>query len=273
MPGVRAVFVAADLNPDVAELWYTGQGRHGPTTPLPLLADGEVRFVGDPVALVIADDRYIAEDAAELVVVDYEPRPAVVDYTTAADQDELVHEGYPRNIVGEMQGGKRADVEEALASAAHVVEHTIYQQAYAAVPLETRGIVAEWDAQRAAHDLGGHAGAARGAVGVLARARSRRSTASGSSCATPVAGSGRRSCRSARSCASRSRRGRCPHRSNGSRTGARTCCRRARRGTSTQPCASRSTTTARSSRRRSTTPRTSAPTRSRGRSRRAPRSA
>jgi len=144
LPGVRAVFVADDLQ--AVELFYTGQGRNGPTTPLPLLAAGEARFVGDPVALVIADDRYIAEDAAELVVVDYEPLPAVVDYTTAAEQGELVHEGYPGNVVGEMKGGKRGEVDEAVAAAAQVVEHTIHQQAYVAVPMETRGIVAEWDA-------------------------------------------------------------------------------------------------------------------------------
>ncbi len=76
----------ADLNPDVHELWFTGMGRDV-STPLPLLAEGEVRFVGDPVALVVADSRYLAEDAAELVVVDYEPLPAVVDYTTATASD------------------------------------------------------------------------------------------------------------------------------------------------------------------------------------------
>src|SRR5215471_15083090 len=68
LDGVRAVFVAADLNPDVRELWFTGQGRDV-GTPLPPLAEGEARFVGNPVALVVADDRYLAEDAAELVVV------------------------------------------------------------------------------------------------------------------------------------------------------------------------------------------------------------
>ena len=51
----------------------------GPETPRPPLAEDEVRFVGDPVALVIADDRYLAEDAADLVDVDYDPLPAVVD--------------------------------------------------------------------------------------------------------------------------------------------------------------------------------------------------
>ena len=74
LPGVHAVLVAADINPGVHELWFTGMGRDV-GTPLPPLAEGEVRFVGDPVALVVADRRSIAEDAAELVVVDYEPRP------------------------------------------------------------------------------------------------------------------------------------------------------------------------------------------------------
>jgi carbon-monoxide dehydrogenase large subunit len=143
-PGVHAVFTAADLNPDVHQLWYTGQGPAGPTTPLPPLAEDEVRFVGDPVALVIADNRYLAEDAAELVVVDYDPLPAVVDYTAAEEQDELVFAEFPGNLVGKMKGGTPDEVEEAFASAAHVVEHQVHQQSYAAVPIETRGIVVEW---------------------------------------------------------------------------------------------------------------------------------
>jgi carbon-monoxide dehydrogenase large subunit len=142
-PGVRAVFTAADLNPDLHELWFTGQGR-SPTTPLPPLAEDEVRFVGDPVALVIADDRYLAEDAADLVIVDYDPLPPVVDYTTATESDELVHESFERNVVGELAGGAVDQVEAAIAEAAHVVRETIYQQSYAAVPIETRGLVVEW---------------------------------------------------------------------------------------------------------------------------------
>ena len=54
-------------------------------TPRPPLAEGEVRFVGDPVALVLAEDRYVAEDAADMVVVDYEPLTAVVDFLAAAE--------------------------------------------------------------------------------------------------------------------------------------------------------------------------------------------
>src|SRR5918997_5248524 len=67
LPGVVAVFTAADLNPDVKEAWHAVAGKDIPDTPRPPLAAGEVKFVGDPVALVVADSRYIAEDAIELV--------------------------------------------------------------------------------------------------------------------------------------------------------------------------------------------------------------
>ncbi len=83
VPGVRFVFTAADLNPHVKEQWHTSIGPESPETPRPPLAEGEVRFVGDPVALVVAESRYIAEDGADLVEVDYEELPAVVDYTKA----------------------------------------------------------------------------------------------------------------------------------------------------------------------------------------------
>jgi carbon-monoxide dehydrogenase large subunit len=144
LPGVRAVFTAADLNPGVHDLWYSADGPKGPRFPMPPLADDEVRFVGEPLAMVVATDRYVAEDAAELVVVDYDPLPAVPDYTVATESDALVHADFERNVVGEAQGGSLEGVEEALASAPHVVEQTVYQQAYTAVPMETRGILAEW---------------------------------------------------------------------------------------------------------------------------------
>ena len=80
-PASDAVFTAADLNRGCKEQWHTSVGPQSPETPRPPLAEGEARFVGDPVALVVAESRYVAEDAAELVEVDYEPLPAVVDYT------------------------------------------------------------------------------------------------------------------------------------------------------------------------------------------------
>jgi carbon-monoxide dehydrogenase large subunit len=134
LPGVHAVLTAVDLNDAMGDVWFTGDGPKGPRVDVSPLASDEVRFVGDPVAMVIAVDRYVAEDAAELVVVDYEPLEPVVDYAA----------GPPDLVMGELAGGAADKVEEALASAAHVVEETIHQQAYAAVPLETRGVVAEW---------------------------------------------------------------------------------------------------------------------------------
>jgi len=144
LPGVTAVFVASDLNPDVREPWYSTMGKDVPDTPRPPMAEGEVRFVGDLVALVIAESRYVAEDATELVDVEYDPLPPVVDYIEAQQSTELVHENYPGNVAGRLNGAKPDAVEEACASAAHVVSESVYQQAYVAVPMETRGLIVEW---------------------------------------------------------------------------------------------------------------------------------
>ncbi len=150
-PGVRFVFTAADLNPGVKEQWHTSIGRASPETPRPPLAEDEVRFVGDPVALVVAETRALAEDAAELVEVDYEPLPAVVDYTQAETAGELVHEQHGSNVVGELSGLPASALEDAFASAAHVASETISQQAYAPVPMEGRGLVVDYE--RASGDL------------------------------------------------------------------------------------------------------------------------
>jgi carbon-monoxide dehydrogenase large subunit len=144
MPGVHAVFVADDLNRDVHEQWYTMLGKATPVTPLPPLAEHEARFVGDPVALVVAESRANAEDATEVVVVDYEPLAPVVDYLAAEESDALVHADYPGNVVGQLAGAPRDSLDEVFDNAPHVVRETIFQQAYAAVPMETRGIVVEW---------------------------------------------------------------------------------------------------------------------------------
>ncbi|BCQ10897.1 xanthine dehydrogenase [Mycobacterium heckeshornense] len=142
LPGVRAVFTAADLNPDVHEAWHAVAGKDVPDTPRPPLAEGEAKFVGDPVALVVADSRYIAEDAIELVEVDYEPLTAIADFTRAEGAEVVVHEAYPDNVAGGMSGAPPD--EETFAAAACVVSERISQQIYLPVPIETRGIVVEW---------------------------------------------------------------------------------------------------------------------------------
>jgi aerobic carbon-monoxide dehydrogenase large subunit len=148
LAGVRAVFVAADLNACVKEAWHAIAGKDVPDTPRPPLADGEAKFVGDPVALIVAESRYVAEDAAELVEVDYQPLPAIADFTRAFGQDGapevVVHQAYPDNVAGGMAGAPPD--EEIFTTSAYVVEENVYQQIYVPVPIETRGVVVEWAA-------------------------------------------------------------------------------------------------------------------------------
>jgi carbon-monoxide dehydrogenase large subunit len=163
LTGVRAVFTAADLNPGVHEAWYAIAGKDVPDSPRPPLAEQEVRFVGDLVALVVADDRYIAEDAADLVNVEYEPLVAVVDYASADMDHQLVFDGWAGNVCGQLGGRPAAKLAPVFDAAAVVIEETVYQQAYVASPMETRGIVVEWSrgdqeltvwaASQAPHDL------------------------------------------------------------------------------------------------------------------------
>ena len=93
----------------------------------------------------MADDRYLAEDAAELVEVDYEPLPAMVDYRRA-DQEgaPLVHQSHGSNVIGAIAGLAASTLDEVFAAAAHVVSETISQQGYAAAPMEGRGLVVDY---------------------------------------------------------------------------------------------------------------------------------
>ena len=143
-PGVRFVFTAADLNAGVKEQWHTSMGPQSPETPRPPLAGDEVRFAGDPVALVVAESLALAHDAAELVDVDYEPLPPVVDYTTAASSDTLVHAAHGSNVVGELAGLPLGAMQDELDGAAHVVTETIFQQAYVPAPMEGRGLIVDY---------------------------------------------------------------------------------------------------------------------------------
>ena len=114
----------------------------------PPLAIGDVRHVGDPIALVVAESRYVAEDACDLIEVDLDVLPPVVDYASAAaDTDNLVHGswGLESNAMVAMPFMPLAgDLDEAFAGAAHVVELTVEQNRYIPVPMETRGIVASY---------------------------------------------------------------------------------------------------------------------------------
>jgi carbon-monoxide dehydrogenase large subunit len=140
MPGVRAIYTHSDLPhfPRVIGLYGSAEA----STPIIMpLATDDVRHVGDPVAMVIADDRYCAEDAAAMVIVDYEAADAVVTLAQAAT-GATVHPNLSDNVVQVLTSAEDAAFDAAFASAAHVVTGTIVHQRQAHVPMETRGIIA-----------------------------------------------------------------------------------------------------------------------------------
>jgi carbon-monoxide dehydrogenase large subunit len=109
------------------------------------MARDRVRHVGEIVAMVIADSRALAEDAAELVEVDYEPLPAVVDMIAGGEPGApLIHGEWPDNVALRFKTGF-GDAAAALASAAVRVRERFYVQRYVGMPMETRGVAAQWD--------------------------------------------------------------------------------------------------------------------------------
>lgn len=142
-PGVHTVLVGDDLNPLIDSIKCSLYPPDSPGPPPLVLAGDDVRFVGDPVAIVLADNRYLAEDALELIEIDYEPLPAVVDYETAAERTDLVHPENGSNMASTMEI-PFPGIDEVFAGAAHVVTETFHQHRQTNVPMETRGIVADW---------------------------------------------------------------------------------------------------------------------------------
>jgi CO/xanthine dehydrogenase Mo-binding subunit len=139
--GVRAVLTAADLHtvPTIPirsfpHPWLNAGHQ-------PVLATDRVRYVGEPVAVVVADDPYLAEDAAEAVALDIDPLPAVVDLADP-DPEPMFGDGRDNRLCRWEAGD--GDVDAAFAAAALVVEETFETARHTGVPLETRGLVAEW---------------------------------------------------------------------------------------------------------------------------------
>jgi 2-furoyl-CoA dehydrogenase large subunit len=114
--------------------------------PMPYYPTGtdKVRFVGEPVAVVVAGDRYLAEDAAELVQVDYEPLPAVVDVRKALRDDApKLHDGADGNVATD-RTFSFGDVDEIFARAEHVVTGEYDFPRYSSTPMECYSVIADW---------------------------------------------------------------------------------------------------------------------------------
>jgi len=152
-PGVIAVYTSHDLG----DYWKPGPLLVPPPpvegcvfherTQVPLAKD-KVRFVGEPIAVVIAESRYLAEDALADIVVDFEPLPAVVDLEKALEPDApRVHDDLDSNIAAHVIQRKGGEYAAAKAKADVVLARRFHYDHGAAAAMENRGIVAQWEAR------------------------------------------------------------------------------------------------------------------------------
>ena len=149
VPGVVAVFTAADIQDLAVEIptrTNTGADEFNPTRH-PLLASDKVCYVGQAVAVLIAEDIYTAADALDQIVVDYEILPALTDPHEALEPGAMIiHPDQGSNVsLRTVNGG--GDLDGAFAQADHVVRQTYQVQRLAPAPMEPRGLIADYDSQ------------------------------------------------------------------------------------------------------------------------------
>ena len=150
VPGVLGVFTAADILPylrcpmPVIEAGVSEQRNYPAQYPI---AERELVYEGEPVAVVVAENRYVAADAAALVELDLEILPAVIDLDEAvAPGSATTHTSGPDNVAWDVTLPGRGDVDAAFAQAAVVVRERIVQQRVTAAPMEPRAVLADFDA-------------------------------------------------------------------------------------------------------------------------------
>jgi aerobic carbon-monoxide dehydrogenase large subunit len=136
MPGLKTIPMRTGVIPGL---------ERSQQTPI---ATTKVRYVGDPVAVIVAENRYIAEDALELIEVEYAPLGAVTDARASMQPGApQLHDATPNNIAANLQVNV-GDVDGAFRDSDLIVEEEFSTQRHSAVPLENRGLVAEWDEGR-----------------------------------------------------------------------------------------------------------------------------
>jgi CO/xanthine dehydrogenase Mo-binding subunit len=145
LPGVLGVLTAADM-PNLKSIPMRTGVLPGMERSLQFpIASTKVRYVGDPVAIVVAESRYLAEDAAELVEAKYEALDAVIDARQSMQSSgPQLHNAVPNNVAANFQVNV-GDVDNAFRECDVIMEEEFSIQRHAAVPLETRGLVAEFD--------------------------------------------------------------------------------------------------------------------------------
>jgi carbon-monoxide dehydrogenase large subunit len=153
MPGVRAVITAADLDAAGIRNMPAAAGKHrdGSATPRPAqrpLATDRVRYVGEPIAMVVADTSKQAKDAAEAIFVDIDQLPAVTTASAAAAPDApILHDDAPGNVCLDFHYGDSEKVAAAFAAAAHVTTLSIRNNSIVVCAMEPRSAIGEYGAQ------------------------------------------------------------------------------------------------------------------------------
>ena len=148
-PGVAAVITGADVMAHTASLVV---GVRAPIECWPIAVD-RVRYVGEPVAVVVAAGRYEAEDALDLIEVDYEALPPVTDPVASLESDApILHEGLRSNLASD-RAFRYGDPESAFAKAAHRISVSVRYPRNSCTPIETYGVVAEYDPAAEAYDV------------------------------------------------------------------------------------------------------------------------
>jgi carbon-monoxide dehydrogenase large subunit len=142
---VRLLPPLPDTQLSLPSKWTSGVEHEFHNPQQPGLAHDKVRHVGEALAVVVAESRYAAEDAAELVRLDLDPLPAVVSAEAAlAPGAPLIHEHLRTNLFGAFSMGK-GDAEAVIAGAPHKLQRRFYHHRYAAMPMECRGVAAIHD--------------------------------------------------------------------------------------------------------------------------------
>ena len=130
--------------------FFKGVGGSSLRVPFrPALAHERVRFVGEPVALVVAESEHLAQDAAELIEIEYEDLPVIVEAADGvAPGAARVHDDCPDNLALDYEYGDRASTEQGFADAAHVVRVELRAQRIAGNPMEPKSCLAQYDAAK-----------------------------------------------------------------------------------------------------------------------------
>lgn len=143
-PGVVLVLTGTDIHDRIGDVPVVGRLADMKIPRHPPLATGKVCYVGEPIAAVVATDRYLARDAVDLITVDYEPLEAVVDPEKAIEEGApIIHEEFPNNVVfvWRLRGG---DIDRAFREADVVVTERMVNQRLIPVAMEPRAVVAQY---------------------------------------------------------------------------------------------------------------------------------